>query len=53
VEIAVLDKKMDELALKPQEIEIGIEKEYAKIEFLCLEAGAGDGEEQVYSVIPL
>lgn len=37
VEITTLDEKMDELKVKIQEVEIGIEKAYAEIEYLCVD----------------
>ena len=37
VDIASLDEKMDELKVKIQEVEIGIEKAYAEIEYLCVD----------------
>lgn len=37
VEIATLDEKMDELKVKIQEVEIGIEKAYAEIEYVCVD----------------
>jgi len=37
VEITALDEKMDELKVKIQEVEIGIEKAYAEIEYLCVD----------------
>jgi hypothetical protein len=39
VDIAALDEKMDEIRVKIQEIEIGIEKAFAEIEYLVVDAG--------------
>jgi len=37
VDITTLDEKMDELKVKIQEVEIGIEKAFAEIEYLCVD----------------